>query len=59
MIFLKFGRVYRVQTEAKANDRSTPDDIHKIYVHAANGQGPSMIPLDTVVTTEFTSGRIP
>jgi multidrug efflux pump len=57
--FLKFGRVYRVQTEAKANDRSTPDDIHKIYVHAANGQGPSMIPLDTVVTTEFTSGPDP
>jgi len=57
--FLKFGRVYRVQTEAEAHYRSTPEDIAKIYVRALNGQGPSMIPLDTVVTTEFTSGPDP
>jgi len=57
--FLKFGRVYRVQTEAEAQYRSTPEDIAKIYVRALNGQGPSMIPLDTVVTTEFTSGPDP
>ncbi|MGH7165072.1 MAG: efflux RND transporter permease subunit, partial [Nitrospiraceae bacterium] len=57
--FLKFGRVYRVQTEAEAQYRSKPEDISKIYVRALNGQGPSMIPLDTVITTEYTSGPDP
>jgi len=57
--FLKFGRVYRVQTEAEMQYRSKPEDISKIYVRALNGQGPSMIPLDTVVTTEHTSGPDP
>jgi multidrug efflux pump len=57
--FLKFGRVYRVQTEADAQYRSKPEDISKIYVRALNGQGPSMIPLDTVVTTHHTSGPDP
>jgi HAE1 family hydrophobic/amphiphilic exporter-1/multidrug efflux pump len=54
--FIKFGRVYRVQTEALPEFRSSPDDIRKIYVRAQNAKGSSMIPLDTVVTTEFTSG---
>ncbi len=57
--FLKFGRVYRVQTEAEMQYRSNPENISKIYVRAMNGQGPSMIPLDTVVTTEHTSGPDP
>ena len=57
--FVKFGRVYRVQTEAEAQFRSKPGDISKIYVRALNGQGPSMIPLDTVVSTEYTSGPDP
>jgi len=60
--FVKFGRVYRVQTEAEPQYRSRPEDISKIYVRAQripNGQGPSMIPLDTVVTTEYTSGPDP
>ncbi|TAJ29329.1 MAG: multidrug efflux RND transporter permease subunit [Nitrospirae bacterium] len=57
--FVKFGRVYRVQTEAEAQYRSDPEDIAKIYVRALNGQGASMIPLDTVVTTEHTSGPDP
>ena len=59
--FVKFGRVYRVQTEAEAQYRSAPQDISKIYVRAANGQGqgPAMIPLDTVVSTESTSGPDP
>ena len=58
--FVKFGRVYRVQTEAEAQYRSAPQDISKIYVRARNGQGPgAMIPLDTVVTTESTSGPDP
>jgi HAE1 family hydrophobic/amphiphilic exporter-1/multidrug efflux pump len=54
--FLKFGRVYRVQTEALPEFRSSPDDISKIYVRARNAKGATMIPLDTVVSTEFTSG---
>ncbi|HET8722281.1 MAG TPA: efflux RND transporter permease subunit, partial [Nitrospira sp.] len=32
--FLKFGRVYRVQTEAEAQFRSTPADIAKVYVRS-------------------------
>lgn len=57
--FIKFGRVYRVQTEAEPQYRSSPDDISLIYVRAQNGQGASMIPLDTVVTTKFSSGPDP
>ncbi len=59
--FVKFGRVYRVQTEAPPQYRSTPEDISKIYVRAQNGNesASSMIPLSTVVTTEFTSGPDP
>jgi HAE1 family hydrophobic/amphiphilic exporter-1/multidrug efflux pump len=75
--FLKFGRVYRVQTESEAAYRATPTDIGKVYVRALNPSGSSagvrggftglggigpggvMIPLDTVVDTEFTSGPDP
>lgn len=57
--FIKFGRVYRVQTEAPPQYRSTPEDISKIYIRAQNGPESSMIPLSTVVTTEFTSGPDP
>ncbi|MCK6501703.1 MAG: efflux RND transporter permease subunit, partial [Nitrospira sp.] len=57
--FVKFGRVFRVQTEAEAQYRSTPEDISKIYVRAVGPQGTTMIPLDTVVSTEFTSGPDP
>ncbi|HJT51228.1 MAG TPA: multidrug efflux RND transporter permease subunit [Nitrosospira sp.] len=57
--FVKFGRIYRVQTEALPEYRSSPDDISKIYVRARNGAETAMIPLDSVVTTEFTSGPDP
>jgi HAE1 family hydrophobic/amphiphilic exporter-1/multidrug efflux pump len=60
--FVKFGRVYRVQTEAEPQYRSRPSDISKIYVralNASNGQGPMMIPLDTVVSTTYSSGPDP
>ena len=59
--FVKFGRVYRVQTEAEAEYRSAPEDISKMYVRATQRSGPRpcMIPLDTVVDTEFTSGPDP
>ena len=57
--FIKFGRVFRVQTEAEAQYRSTPEDISRIYVRAVGPQGTTMIPLDTVINTEFTSGPDP
>ncbi|HSN05591.1 MAG TPA: multidrug efflux RND transporter permease subunit [Nitrospira sp.] len=57
--FVKFGRVYHVQTEAEAEFRANPDDIGKIYVRAQSPQGMNMIPLDTVVTTEYQSGPDP
>ncbi len=57
--FVKFGRVYRVQVEADPQYRSSPDDISKIYVRAQTQRGMSMIPLNTVVTTEYTSGPDP
>src|SRR5579884_397567 len=57
--FIKSGRVFRVQTEAEPEFRSKPDDIANLYVRAQNGQNVSMIPLSTVVTTEYTSGPDP
>ncbi|SDY02177.1 multidrug efflux RND transporter permease subunit [Nitrosomonas sp. Nm33] len=57
--FVKFGRIYRVQTEALPEYRSNPDDISKIYVRARSDNTQSMIPLDSVVTTEFSSGPDP
>jgi HAE1 family hydrophobic/amphiphilic exporter-1/multidrug efflux pump len=57
--FVKFGRVYHVQTEAEAEYRSTPQDLSRIYVRARSGQGTHMIPLDTVVTSEYQSGPDP
>ncbi len=57
--FVKFGRVYRVQTEAEAEYRSTPQDLSKIYVRGQTTQGTSMIALNTVVTTEYKSGPDP
>ncbi|KIO50207.1 multidrug efflux RND transporter permease subunit [Nitrosospira sp. NpAV] len=57
--FVKFGRIYRVQTEALPEYRSNPNDISKVYVRAQNNEGRTMIPLDSVVTTEFTSGPDP
>ncbi|MFO0698304.1 MAG: multidrug efflux RND transporter permease subunit [Nitrospira sp.] len=57
--FVKFGRVYRVQTEAEPQYRSRPADISKIYVRALNGTTPAMIPLDTVVATTYSSGPDP
>lgn len=57
--FVKFGRVYHVQTEAEAEYRSTPQDLSKIYVRARSERATHMIPLDTVVTAEYQSGPDP
>ena len=55
--FVKFGRIYRVQTEALPEYRSRPDDISKIYVRAQNGTAHTMIPLDSVVPPNSAAGR--
>ncbi len=57
--FVKFGRVYRVQTEAPPEYRSSPEDISKIFVRAQNDAEQTMIPLDTIVSTSFNSGPDP
>jgi HAE1 family hydrophobic/amphiphilic exporter-1/multidrug efflux pump len=57
--FVKFGRVYHVQTEADAEYRSTPQALSKIYVRTQTARGINMIPLDTVVTAEYQSGPDP
>ena len=57
--FVKFGRVYHVQTEAEAEYRATPQDLSKIYVRAQTPQGTNMITLDTVVSTDYQSGPDP
>lgn len=57
--FVKFGRVYRVQTEALPEYRSNPEDISKLYVRAQNGTEQTMIPLNSVVSTEFSSSPDP
>ena len=57
--FIKFGRVYHVQTEAEAEYRSTPQDLSKIYLRARSERGTHMIPLDTIVTAEYQSGPDP
>ncbi|MDR4499928.1 MAG: multidrug efflux RND transporter permease subunit [Nitrospirales bacterium] len=57
--FVKFGRVYRVQTEAEPEYRMTPGDISKIYVRAQSGPKPAMVPLNAVVDMELSSGPDP
>ncbi len=57
--FIKFGRVFRVQTEAPPEYRSSPDNISNIYVRAQSGTTSTMVPLDTVVTAEFNSSPDP
>lgn len=57
--FIKFGRVFRVQTEAPPEYRSNPANISNIYVRAQSDTSSAMIPLDSVVSTEFNSGPDP
>lgn len=57
--FIKFGRVFRVQTEAPPEYRSNPDNISNVYVRAQSGTTSTMVPLDSVVTAEFNSGPDP
>ncbi|HEY6867804.1 MAG TPA: multidrug efflux RND transporter permease subunit [Candidatus Eisenbacteria bacterium] len=48
--FNLYGRTYRVQAEALAPFRQTPDDIGRLYVRGANR---AMIPLSAVTRTQF------
>ncbi|HNC40512.1 MAG TPA: efflux RND transporter permease subunit, partial [Nitrosomonas sp.] len=57
--FIKYGRVYRVQTEAMPEYRSNPDNLNHIHVRAQSGSSQTMIPLSSVVTTQFNSGPDP
>ena len=54
-VFVKFRTSTVVQTEALPNCY----DISKIYVRAQDGTTSTMIPLSSVVTTEFNSGSDP
>lgn len=57
--FVKYGRVYRVQTEAMPEYRSNPDNLNHIHVRTQSDSSQPMIPLSTVVTTQFNSGPDP
>jgi len=51
--FNLYGRTYRVQAEAQAPFRQTPEDIGRLQVRSASGE---MIPLSALTRTEFSSG---
>lgn len=57
--FIKYGRVFRVQTEAMSAYRSNPDNLNHIHVRAQSDSSQTMIPLSSVVTTQFNSGPDP
>ena len=48
--FNLYGKTYRVQAEAAAPFRQTPQDIGRLYVRGAKG---AMIPLSALTHTEF------
>jgi multidrug efflux pump len=49
----KFGRVWQVILQAEPRFREKPEDIQNIFVRQRQGE---MVPLSSVVTTEFVSG---
>ena len=51
--FNKFGRVYRVYIQAKADKRAKPGDIGKLYVRSADGE---MVPMRSLVTIKSVLG---
>ena len=51
--FNLYGRTYRVQVEAQSPFRQKPEDIGRLYVR---GTGDAMIPVSSLVRTEFRSG---
>lgn len=51
--FNRFGRVWRVIVQAKANERMTPSDIGDIYVRNSDNQ---RVPLSAMVNLEWQAG---
>ncbi len=51
--FSQYSRVWFVIMQSSPEYRSRPDDVGKLYVRNNNNQ---MIPLSSVITTEYTSG---
>jgi hydrophobe/amphiphile efflux-1 (HAE1) family protein len=51
--FNLYGRTYRVQAEAQQQFRQRPEDIGRLYVR---GRGGEMVPVSSLVRTEFRSG---
>ncbi|MBI1319822.1 MAG: multidrug efflux RND transporter permease subunit [Candidatus Hydrogenedens sp.] len=51
--FNKYGRIYRVQLQADADFRSSPEDIRKVFVRNNTGQ---MVELSGVLDIDFQSG---
>jgi hydrophobe/amphiphile efflux-1 (HAE1) family protein len=51
--FNLYGRTYRVQIEAQAPFRQTPDDIERFYVRSDRGE---MVPMASLVRSEMQSG---
>ena len=48
--FNLYGKTYRVQAEAQARFRQTPEDIGRLYVRGTQGK---MIPVSALTRTEF------
>ncbi|MBP9143460.1 MAG: multidrug efflux RND transporter permease subunit [Thermoanaerobaculia bacterium] len=51
--FTRSGRAFRVQLQAEAVDRKSPDDLGRVFVRAADGR---MMPLSALVTVKSTVG---
>jgi hydrophobe/amphiphile efflux-1 (HAE1) family protein len=51
--FNLYGRTFRVQAQAEAEQRSDPDDIDHFHVRNAEGE---MVPLGTLVSNRITNG---
>src|SRR5437867_10954566 len=51
--FNRDGKTYRVQAEAQARFRQTPEDIGRLYVRGSNQQ---MVPVSALTRTEFRAG---
>ena len=51
--FTRSGRAFRVQLQAEAVDRQSPDDLGRVFVRASDGR---MMPLSALVTVKPTVG---
>src|SRR3989449_10251063 len=51
--FNRYGKTYRVQAEAQARFRQTPEDIGRLYVRGPTQQ---MVPVSALTRPEFRAG---